>query len=367
MIKNNKIKAAVSSLLVLLPMLFGFIFWSKLPPLIVTHWGADTVPDGTSSRLFAVLFLPLILLALHWLGLLITAWDHRKRTQSAKVLGLTFWIMPVISLTVNGLMYATALGNTPYVGTALCLLIGGGLAIMGNYLPKCTQNRTFGIKLIWTLSNEENWNATHRLGGKVFVVGGLIIMAAAFLPPVALLWVLIPVFAAMLIIPTLYSYRLYKAEVAAGKAPEKPVALTKGHRLTAVVVTLLTLALLAFVTVICFTGDIVMHYGDEALEVEASYYGDLTIRYADIDSITYREGADPGMRQNGFGSPRLSMGLFQNEEFGTYIRYAYTNCPAEVVLEIDGKIFILGGKTAEDTHAIYEKLSLACGQGEGLF
>ena len=43
------------------------------------------------------------------------------------------------------------------------------------------------------------------------------------------------------------------------------------------------------------------------------------------------------------------------------------NRPAEVVLEIDGKTFVLGCKTAEETRALYEKLSLACGQGEGLF
>ena len=55
------------------------------------------------------------------------------------------------------------------------------LVIVGNYLPKCHQSYTVGIKLPWTLNNEENWAKTHRLAGKVWVVCGLAVIVAGFL------------------------------------------------------------------------------------------------------------------------------------------------------------------------------------------
>ena len=42
-----------------------------------------------------------------------------------------------------------------YYGTGLMFMV------IGNYLPKVKQNNTIGIRVIWTLQDEENWNAAH--------------------------------------------------------------------------------------------------------------------------------------------------------------------------------------------------------------
>ena len=41
-----------------------------------------------------------------------------------------------------------------YYGTSLLFIV------IGNYLPKIKQNNTIGIRIVWTLQDEENWNAT---------------------------------------------------------------------------------------------------------------------------------------------------------------------------------------------------------------
>ena len=90
------------------------------------------------------------------------------------------------------------------------VLIGVVFLIIGIYLPKCKRNYTFGIRVKWTLANEENWNATHRFGGKVWVIGGLIIMLSAFLPDGYTIWVAMAMTAVMALLPVIYSYLYFR-------------------------------------------------------------------------------------------------------------------------------------------------------------
>jgi len=87
------------------------------------------------------------------------------------------------------------------------LLEGVLFIVIGNWLPKCQQTYTMGIKLPWTLASEANWNATHRFGGKVWVIGGIVTMLTAFFGS---FWLLMVILAAMVILPTVYSYLYYR-------------------------------------------------------------------------------------------------------------------------------------------------------------
>ena len=210
MIKNNKFKLAVSSLAVILPMIFGFILWGKLPESIATHWGADGNPNGWSSKPFAVIFLPLFLLAIHWLCIIATSRDKKNANQNLKLMGLTYWIVPVASLVMNAIVYAAALGKEVDVMLFLPIFMGVLFLFVGNYLPKCTQSRTVGIRIKWTLEDEENWNATHRLAGKVWVIGSIVILASVLLPENISVWVMIGATSLMAIVPIVYSYCFHR-------------------------------------------------------------------------------------------------------------------------------------------------------------
>ncbi|MFQ8814402.1 MAG: SdpI family protein [Gallintestinimicrobium sp.] len=48
--------------------------------------------------------------------------------------------------------------------------------VIGNYLPKVKQNNTIGIRVVWSLMDEENWNATHRFSGKLWMASGILCM-----------------------------------------------------------------------------------------------------------------------------------------------------------------------------------------------
>ena len=120
---------------------------------------------------------------------------------------------------------------------------------------------------------------------------------------------------------------------------------------------LLTVAILVGCLVLCFTGNVTVNCGEESFAVEADYYGDFQCAYADVCSIEYREFFDGGSRTAGFGSPRLSLGQFKNEELGSYLRYGYTECSAVILLQIEGdRVVAISGRDVAETKAIYETL-----------
>jgi uncharacterized membrane protein len=199
-----------TSVVTLLPMLSGLMLWNQLPDRMISHWGPGGVPDGTASKGFVVFGLPLLLLAVQWLGTWLTTLDPGNRQQNRKVLNLALWIAPVISILCGGFIQVSGLGlhiPADFVNRLLCLLLGVMSVIIGNYLPKCSRNRTIGIRIKWALDSDANWNATHRLAGRIWVVGGIVMMLFVFLPTVITQWVL-PVFAlAMVLVPVLYSWQ----------------------------------------------------------------------------------------------------------------------------------------------------------------
>ena len=207
MLKKNKGLMILTSVIILLPMVAGILLWDQLPEKMATHWGVNGEADGWSSRPVAVFGMPLLLLVIHCLGVWLTGEDKRNRHQNEKVLQLMFWIAPVVSLFGMGSTYASALGQPLRIDRLALLLLGIIFAMIGNYMPKCRQNYTIGIKIFWTLSDEENWNATHRLAGKLWMIGGLLLMLCAFLTGPALTWVMPVVLGIMVGAPILYSWR----------------------------------------------------------------------------------------------------------------------------------------------------------------
>lgn len=207
MLKNNKGSLLLSSVLILLPILFGLLKWNALPAEIATHWDALGNANSWSPRWFAVFGLPLILLALHWLCVCVTSRDRNNTAQSRKIVQLLFWICPVISLYAAWAVYSHALGAGMPVERLSLGLIGLLFLVFGNYFPKCRRNRTIGLRMKWTLESEENWNATHRVSGRVWVVGGLLLILGCFLPGSLFVPLLLPLLAILAAFPFLYSWR----------------------------------------------------------------------------------------------------------------------------------------------------------------
>ena len=210
MIKKNWKVLVITSVITLLPILAGLILWNQLPEQMPTHWNAAGEVDGWSSKPFAVFGLPLILLAAQWLCTLGVGADPKKNNHPEKILHLVLWIIPVLSVVLFAITYAVALGKEVRMEVVMPVFIGILFAIIGNYLPKCKQNYTIGIKIPWTLNSEENWNRTHRFAGRLWVICGIAIMLTGFFGG---FWVFLPIVLLMVIVPCIYSYVLNRKGV----------------------------------------------------------------------------------------------------------------------------------------------------------
>lgn len=113
---------------------------------------------------------------------------------------------------------------------------------------------------------------------------------------------------------------------------------------------------LAAVVVLMFTGNIDINCGETSIKIDATYWNELEVDYSQIDSIEYRDNVDPGIRTNGFGSARLSLGNFRNDEFGAYTRYAYTGEKDVIVIKSGNKKLLYSMKKALMTQKQYTKL-----------
>ena len=208
MMKANKKTLIITSIVTILPVLIGIICWNRLPDVMATHFGFNNEANGFSSKAFAVFGLPLILLAVLWVGAFVTAHDPKRQNISPKMFSLMLWIAPVISLVAAATIYPVNLGYELDIAFFSELLVGLMFIIIGNYLPKARQNYTIGIKIPWTLANEENWNRTHRLAGYLWMICGILMILISLTRFVPAEW-LVGIFLIMVLLPCIYSFWLH--------------------------------------------------------------------------------------------------------------------------------------------------------------
>ena len=156
------------------------------------------------------------------------------------------------------------------------------------------------------------------------------------------------------VLPIVYSYRFYKKEKVEGKVQSTGYSATdkkilKGSGIFLIVMTV-------FLLFVLFYGDISYSFREDYLLIDSNMYSDYIVYYDTIDHVEFREGNVPGLRVGGYGSFRLLMGYFENEEFGTYTRYTYYKPEACVVLTKGEKKIVLSGETYAETQSLYQKL-----------
>lgn len=285
-------------------------------------------------------------------------YDNRNRQQSRKIIGMTMWIIPIITLLYNGIARLVNMGADMenlymaviYYGTGLLFIV------IGNYLPKVKQNNTLGIRVVWTLQDEENWNATHRFSGKLWMVSGILCMLCGLFgeSKAALIVYIVSIMIAA-IISILYSYLFYKKKLATGERLKIQYNTKKS-----VVYLVIAIPTIVYTIWALFSGSIQIRYNDRDFNIEAQGWNDYTGEYSQIDSISYEENVlknDNDYRTYGFGNLKYAMGNFKNDIFGDYIRYTHASCYSYVVVNIDGKILVVNGENDAETKEIYQRIS----------
>ncbi|OMD93460.1 hypothetical protein BSK54_28885 [Paenibacillus odorifer] len=121
--------------------------------------------------------------------------------MSRLAIGMLFNLMLVLSI-------AYGLGKDINVGKIAIGAVGIMFIALGNYMPQVKDNYLFGVRTAWTLANPEVWRKTHRLSGIMWMIGGLLIFAGAFLSGALSQLLIITALVLAIIVPILYSWMI---------------------------------------------------------------------------------------------------------------------------------------------------------------
>ncbi len=200
--------------IVSLPFIYLAYLWNDLPNKVPLHWNIEGEIDRYGNKL-ELLIIPFLLpLLVYLIFLVVPKIDPKNqldkmgnKLQTIKFLLTTF--MSILALFIIYLSKNQSFTSLNY----LVLLIGLLYLIIGNYMKVIKANYFIGIKTPWTLENETVWKKTHQLGGKMWFVGGaIVVICSLILDEPTNFTILLIISGIISIIPIVYSYIIYGKE-----------------------------------------------------------------------------------------------------------------------------------------------------------
>ncbi len=213
MMKKGDKKYLLSSLLCLIPIVVGMLFYKVLPRQMTTYWSNNGMHGEYTSKIFVLFCIPLIIFLVDFLFKFLLVNDPKKSAHSKFLLRLYKYLLPVVSafITVFNIYYSKYYEFIT-VDVPIFITVGVVFVVFGYFMPSIGQNYTMGIKLPWTLTSVKNWEMTHDFAKNVYIISGLIIIILG-VSPFNLTVKILLLFLDLLItisIPSLYSYMLYR-------------------------------------------------------------------------------------------------------------------------------------------------------------
>lgn len=188
--------------------------YPQLPPRVATHWNFRGEADGYSGRFVAAFVFPLAILLLAGLAHVFPKIDPKGKNYPK--FDDTYWLLINGVLIFAGVMHLALLGNAigapVSIRRVMPVALGFLFIVVGNYLSRVQPNWFLGIRTPWTLSSDTVWRKTHRLGGRVFVIAGVLFMASALVPRARDAVPLAVVIIVLVMTPVLYSLYLWMRE-----------------------------------------------------------------------------------------------------------------------------------------------------------
>lgn len=174
------------SLLLIVAVIIAAIYvYPLLPARVPSHWGLNGQVDGWVSPLGHVLMFPGMMIGMYLLFLILPHIEPRRQhfIESWGFYQMIRNFMMVFFAAMYGLTtYAGITASTVAVDKIVPVMVGVLFLFIGNYLTQVKSNFFMGIRTPWTLSNENNWRKTHRLGAYTFAIGGVLFLLSPFIP-----------------------------------------------------------------------------------------------------------------------------------------------------------------------------------------
>ena len=195
-------------LFIIADIIVAIVLYPSLPDRIPTHWGINGQINGWGQKNVAIFGILSLIIGMYALLSVIPTFDPKKHNYEkfGKFYGIIKTGLTIFFSIIFGLSLAAAMKIDIQMDKTMTILLGILWIFMGNYMFSIKQNWFVGIRTPWTIEDEEVWNRTHRLAGKLWVGGGVLILISSFVyPPAGFAIIMITG-----LIPVVYSYVIYK-------------------------------------------------------------------------------------------------------------------------------------------------------------
>lgn len=200
--------------IVLLPFAYIFYIWNKLPQEIPIHWNLKGEVDRYGEKI-EILLIPILLpLLIYIIFSVIPKIDPKKKLEKMgnKLRTLKFLLTTIMSALALFIIYSiqSKSSTSPNI---IFLIVGVLYVVLGNYFKTIKANYFIGIRTPWTLESETVWKETHLLGGKLWLIGGLLVIISALVLDEKMNTAVFFIITIIItIIPAAYSFLLFKRE-----------------------------------------------------------------------------------------------------------------------------------------------------------
>lgn len=198
-------------LIILISFIVGLYYYSKTPDQLASHWNAKGEVDGYMSKFWGLFLMPIVSLVMFLLLVFVPKIDPLKKNieKFRKYFDTFIVLMVLFFFYVYILTIAWNIGKRFDMGQAMIPAMGILFYYIGILVNHAERNWFIGIRNPWTLSSDKVWEKTHKVGGKLFKVAGIIALLGIFFPSSIIWFVLVPViFISVYLV--VYSYFTYK-------------------------------------------------------------------------------------------------------------------------------------------------------------
>lgn len=207
---NSRDRFLIAAGVIVLSGVMSRLYAPDLPSRMATHWNAAGQPDDTMAKPFALALIPAISGLTLALFAAIPKVDPLRENIAAfrPVYDWFLVVFAVFMTAIHGGIIAFNLGYEFDFTLLIVVLVAGLLFYVGILLTHAKRNWFVGIRTPWTLSSDDVWDRTHRLGGRLFKLTALITLIGLVFEEYVIYFLVIP---ALLSTGTtvVYSYYLY--------------------------------------------------------------------------------------------------------------------------------------------------------------
>lgn len=188
----------ITSIVCLLPILLGIIFYQQLPEQMPVHFNINNEVDNYASKNFALFGIPIILTILQVFCCIMTDRKEERETKRPRLITIMKWFIPILSVVVSTILIEIPLGSTVDVRKSICLVLGILYILIGNYIPKMSYEMAKG-KIHPMPKDEKMYRKMVRMFGYTLVISGIALLVSILFPPIFTATVIIVLVIAILI------------------------------------------------------------------------------------------------------------------------------------------------------------------------